>query len=225
MSETSDVRTSAGSTLMVFAGKPVTYDEAGFKQLQFVEVAEITDLGEFGREYSLVNHAPLKDRRVVKRKGSFNEGSLSLPMARSARDAGQRILTAASLSDDSYSYCIRLQDGSRFFFTAQCMSFKNSVGGGDSITGKTAQLEIDGEIIEVAGMNYELKYVAGPDGSIQGDPDQVVTEGGSGTPVFAQAEQGFAFQKWSDNKTNNPRIDTGVKAAVSVTATFAAVAP
>jgi len=225
MSETSDVRTSAGSTLMVFAGKPVAYTEAGFKQLPFTEVAEITDLGEFGREYAQVTHTPLKNRRVVKRKGSFNEGSLSLPMARAASDAGQAILTAASLTDDSYSYCIRLQDGARFFFTAQCMSFKTRVGSGDSITGKTAQLEIDGEILEVAGMTYELKYTAGANGSIQGDAEQVVAEGGSGAPVFAQAAQGFVFQGWSDNKTGNPRIDTGVKAGVEAAATFAAAAP
>ena len=219
----SNARTSAGSTLSVYAGMPVAYTVDGFKQLQFVEVAEITDLGEFGREYNQVTHSPLKSRRAVKRKGSYNEGSISLPMARDAKDAGQAILTDASKSDDSYSYCIRLQDGARFFFTAQCMSFKTGVGGVDSITGKTAQLEIDGEILEAAGLTYTLKYaVDGSNGSIQGVADQVVAEGGSGAPVFAQASQGFVFQKWSDDKTANPRVDTGVQANVNVTATFAA---
>lgn len=218
----SNARTSAGSTLLVFAGKPAVYTVDGFKQLQFTEVSEITDLGEFGREYSQVTHSPLKSRRVVKRKGSFNEGSLSLPMARDASDAGQAILTAASLTDDSYSYCIRLQDGSRFFFTAQCMSFKTGVGGVDSITGKTAQLEIDGEILEADGLTFALKYTAGANGSIQGVADQVVVEGSSGSPVFAQAAQGFVFQKWSDNKTINPRVDTDVVADVAVTAAFGA---
>lgn len=223
MSETSDVRTSAGSTLMVFAGRPANYTEAGFKQLQFTEVAEITDLGEFGREYTQVTHSPLKKRGVIKRKGSFNEGSITLPMARAANDAGQVILTAASQVDESYSYCIRLQDGSRFFFSAQCMSFKTSVGGVDSITGKTAQLEIDGEILEAAGLTYTLKYTAPANGSIQGVADQVVREGASGAPVFALASEGFVFQKWSDNKTVNPRVDANLTANLEITATFAAV--
>ena len=218
----SNARTSAGSTLLVYAGLPVTYTVEGFKQLAFTEVAEITDLGEFGREYEQVTHKPLKDRRTVKRKGSYNEGSISLPMARDANDAGQAILSAASKSDASYSYCIRLQDGSRFFFTAQCMSFKTSIGGVDSITGKTAQLEIDGEILEAAGMTYTLKYTAGANGSIQGVADQVVAEGSSGAPVFAQAAQGFVFEKWSDNEVANPRVDNAVSANVAVTAAFVA---
>lgn len=223
MSETSDVRTSAGSTLMVYAGKPVNYAVDGFKQLQFTEVGEITDLGEFGREYTQVSHSPLKNRGVIKRKGSYNEGSITLPMARDAKDAGQAILTAAAKSDASYSYCIRLQDGTRFFFTAQCMSFKTAVGGVDSITGKSAQLEIDGEILEAAGATYELKYIAPANGSIQGVAVQSVLEGGSGAPVFALANQGYVFQKWSDNKTANPRVDGPVTASLQLTATFVAV--
>ena len=223
MSETSDVRTSAGSTLLVYAGKPVTYTEAGFRQLQFTEVGEITDLGEFGREYTQVSHNPLKKRGVVKRKGSYNEGSISLPMARDANDDGQAILSIAANSDASYSYCIRLQDGSRFFFTAQCMSFKTRVGSVDSITGKTAQLEIDGEILEAAGSTYELKYSAPSNGSIQGAAVQEVLEGGSGAPVFALASEGYVFQKWSDNKTANPRVDGPLTASLEVTATFIAI--
>ncbi len=219
----SNARTSAGSTLSVFAGSPATYDKAGFEQLNFTEVAEITDLGEFGREYNQVTHSPVKNRRIVKRKGSYNEGSISLPMARDASDAGQKILTAASLSDDSYSYCIRLQDGSRFFFTAQCMSFKTSVGGVDSITGKTAQLEIDGEIVEGDVVSFTLEYIAGANGSIQGVAEQVVLQGANGAPVFAQAAQGFSFQKWSDDKAANPRVDVDVKANLAVTASFVAV--
>ena len=76
-----DVRTSAGSMLLVSASRPVTYDAAGFQALALIEVAEITDLGEFGREYNPVTHQPVRTRRVVKRKGSFDDGSITLPMA------------------------------------------------------------------------------------------------------------------------------------------------
>src|SRR2546427_10787750 len=56
------------------------------------------------------SHSPLATRRIVKRKGSFNDGSLSVPMARDMNDEGQVLLKAASVSDDSYSYCIRSEE-------------------------------------------------------------------------------------------------------------------
>ena len=218
----SNARTTAGSSLLVCPIVPATYDRAGFQALDFTEVGEITDFGEFGREYSQVTHSPVKNRRTVKRQGSFNEGSITLPMARDASDAGQKLLDAAVLTDDSYSYCIRLQDGTRFFFTAQCMSFKTTLGGVDSITGKTAQLEIDKDILEVASASFTLTYQADANGSIQGVAQQTVLEGGTGTLVFAKANQGYRFEKWSDNKTDNPRLDVPVTANLAVTASFVA---
>jgi hypothetical protein len=220
---TSDVRTSAGSKLLVCAALPAAYTIAAFQALPWVEVAEITDLGEFGREYNQVTHSPLSSRRIVKRKGSFNEGSMTVPMARAASDEGQALMSAASLSDDSYSYCIELQDGSRFYFSAQCMSYKTNVGGVDSITARTAQLEVDNAILEAAAVSFALSYSAPADqGSIVGQAQQAVLRGGAGKPVFAQAGTGFEFVKWSDDVADNPRSDTNVQAAITVVAEFKA---
>lgn len=215
-----NVRTSAGSKLLISPSRPLTYDAAGFTALPFTEVAEITDLGEFGREYAQVTHSPLSTRRTIKRRGSFNDGSITLPMARDAKDAGQALMQEALDSDDSFSYCIELQDGSRFYFTAQCMSFKTNVGSVDSITGKSAQLEIDNDIIEVTGVEYTLTYGAGANGSIVGLTPQTVVQGGMGKPVFAQPDAGYRFVKWSDNKTDNPRADGPVVANVNIVAEF-----
>lgn len=221
---TSDVRTSAGSKLLIFGAAPAQYTIAAFAALAWVEVAEITDLGEFGREYSQVTHSPLSSRRIVKRKGSFNEGSMTVPMARDATDEGQALMTAASLSDDSYSYCIELQDGSRHYFTAQCMSYKTGVGGVDSITGRTAQLEVDNAILEAAATSFALNYSAPVgEGAIVGLAQQSVLRGTSGKPVFAQAAANHEFVKWSDDVQDNPRLDANVQAAVTVTAEFKTV--
>lgn len=218
---TSDVRTSAGSKLLVCAALPANYTIAAFQALAWVEVAEITDLGEFGREYSQVTHSPLSSRRVVKRKGSFNEGSMTVPMARDATDEGQALMTAASLTDDSYSFCIELQDRSRFYFSAQCMSYKTNVGGVDSITGRTAQLEVDNAILEAAAISFALSYSApAAEGDIVGQSQQTVPRGGTGKPVFAQAKAGFEFVQWSDGVADNPRSDANVQAAVSAAAEF-----
>lgn len=221
--EQSNVRTSAGSTLFVSASKPTSYDEAGFKALfpSMKEVAEITDLGEFGRKYELVTHKALGRRNTVKRKGSYDDGSINLPLARDAADEGQRLLKAASVSDDSYSYCIQIQDGTCFFFSAQCMSFTNNIGSVDSITGHNAELQIDADIIEVlAEGDFQLTYTAGANGSIVGLASQVVAEGESGAAVYAAPAAGYVFEKWSDNLTANPRTDADVTADISVTATF-----
>ena len=69
------VRTSAGTTLKVSASAPATFDKAGYSALTFTAVGEITDLGEFGREYALVTHNPVGTRGTQKFKGSFNEGT------------------------------------------------------------------------------------------------------------------------------------------------------
>ena len=141
-------------------------------------------------------------------------------MARDAKDAGQALMTEALDTDDSYSYCIQLQDGSRFYFTAQCMSFKTSVGGVDSITGKSAQLEIDDDIIEVAGVSFALTYTADANGSVEGEGSQSVLQGAMGKPVFALAAAGYRFLKWSDNSVANPRADGPIVASLNLIAQF-----
>lgn len=144
----SKAQTSAGSFLSITATLPATHDSAGFAALvDWTEVGEITDLGEFGREYNLVTHSPLKDRRIVKRKGSFNDGSITLQMARDVTDAGQVLLQTAQDDDASYSVMITFQDATVVYTTAQVMSYKTSVGSVDQITAASCVLEIDNDIV------------------------------------------------------------------------------
>jgi hypothetical protein len=59
----SKVRTSAGTQLFISATQPATYDKTGFAAVaQFTAVAEITDLGSFGKKYNLVSFNPLGSR-------------------------------------------------------------------------------------------------------------------------------------------------------------------
>lgn len=145
----SDVFTSAGTTLEVSASLPASYDGTGFAALTFTEVGEITDMGEYGRQYNLVTHNPLNNRRTVKRKGSYNDGSLALQLARVPADAGQLILFNAVDSDESVSCKVTLQDGTIQYFTAQVMSYTTGVGSVDQITNAACTLEIDNDIVEV----------------------------------------------------------------------------
>lgn len=135
-------RTSAGSTLKISAATPATFDAAGYAALSFTSVGEVTNFGEFGRAYNLVTHNPVGNRGTVKKKGSFNEGSISLQLGLDTDDAGQILLKAASLSDNDYSFLVTTQNGDKYYFQAQTLSFKVNVGSVDQITAAAVTLEL-----------------------------------------------------------------------------------
>lgn len=144
------IQTSAGSTISIATGAPGTYDATGFNALTWQVIGEVTDIGEFGKEFNLVTHLPVGSRQVKKLKGSFNNGAIQLQMARdSAAGSNQSALRTALASDASYSFKVTLQDLTKLYFTGKVMSYKTQVGGVDNITGASTTIEIDGEIVEV----------------------------------------------------------------------------
>lgn len=141
------VYTSAGTTLTISADDPATFDASGYQAVFSASpgpavVGEITDLGEFGREFALVTHMPVGSRGTQKFKGSFNEGTMALSLGLDTDDAGQILMKAASLSDNNYSFMVTTQNGDKYYFQAKVMSWKVNVAGVDSITTATANLEI-----------------------------------------------------------------------------------
>ena len=116
----------------------------------FTDIGEITDAGEFGRQYNLVTHNPIGDRRTVKRKGSYNDGQLTLQLARVPADAGQALLISALDSDIDQAIEVELQDGTKLNFAAQVLSYTTNLGSVDQITGATVILEVTNDIIETA---------------------------------------------------------------------------
>lgn len=136
------VRTSAGTTIGISANAPATFNVTGYDALTFTSIGEVTDLGEFGREYALVTHNPLGSRGTVKKKGSFNEGSISLQVGLDTDDAGQILLKSASLSDSNHSFKVTTQNGDIYYFQAQVMSFKVGVGSVDQVTSAMIMLEL-----------------------------------------------------------------------------------
>lgn len=142
--------TSAGSTIAIALAAPATFNAAGYAALTWKEVGEVVDIPEFGKEYNLVTHNPLKDKRTRKKKGSYNNGSLTLNMARAPGDDGQADMLTALDDVDPASFCVTLQDGTKMYYQALVMSYKTGIGSVDQITAASATLEIDSEIVEVA---------------------------------------------------------------------------
>lgn len=134
--------TSAGTTLRITASQPATFDATGYNALSTTLVGEVTDLGEFGREYALVTHNPVGNRSTQKFKGSFNGGTMSVTLALDTDDAGQVICKAAALSDNNYSILVTTQNGDKYYFQAKVMSWNVGVGGVDQITTATMALEL-----------------------------------------------------------------------------------
>ena len=93
------VRSSAGTTIKISAAAPATFDGTGYAALTLTTIGEVTDLGEFGREFALITHNPIGSRGTVKLKGSFNEGSIQMQLGLDTDDAGQVLAKTASLSD------------------------------------------------------------------------------------------------------------------------------
>lgn len=140
--------TSAGSKISI-GNPPASQTLVALQAVSYTDIAEVTDIGEFGKSYNLVTHNPLGDRVTVKRKGSINNGTIALQMAYAPTDPGQTLLATAVDSDSSYSYRVTLQDNTQFYFTGQAMGRPVQVGGVDSITASTCNIEIDSTIFKV----------------------------------------------------------------------------
>jgi PKD repeat protein len=67
---------------------------------------------------------------------------------------------------------------------------------------------------------YEVEYLAGPNGNITGETNQLVREGKHASEVLATPDTGYDFYQWSDGQMDNPRQDSSITADISVTATF-----
>lgn len=144
------IQTSAGSTVAIATALPGTYDATGFNALTWNIIAEVTDIGEVGKEFNLVTHMPVASRQVKKLKGSYNNGAITLQMARDTQaSANQDKLKTALGSDASYAFRVTLQDGSKLYFTGKVMSYKTQIGGVDQVTGASTAVELDNDIVEV----------------------------------------------------------------------------
>ena len=142
--------TTAGTTLRVSLTAPGTLDLAGYTTLYpSMNVAgNITDMGEYDRVYEIITTIPLDTRRKQKRKGSYDEGSMSLVLNIDPADVGQNDLRTQSKVDANAYIAITHQDGTVDFFEALITSASKVVGGADNTYTSNVQMEINSDIIE-----------------------------------------------------------------------------
>lgn len=125
----------------------------------WVPIANISDVGEAGSESEIVIGKFVDQAYVRKIKGSRDNGTMELTVARDSADAGYAALIAAETTSFGYNFKVELNDkpaagaspkNSFFYFNALVASRKNNFGDADNIVSTTFSLAISGAIIEVA---------------------------------------------------------------------------
>ncbi len=153
------VITAAGSILSigsdVIAAPDATVDT-------YTLISEVVNIPAFGREYELITHNPIDNRKTFKFKGAFNDGSFELQIGRDFADTGQAAALVALDSDLTFNFRLTLNDDpddgsgsapTTFFIPCKLMSFPTVLDSVNSIVGATIRLEVDGAITKVDLIN------------------------------------------------------------------------
>ncbi|NLS04606.1 hypothetical protein HGP14_14705 [Rhizobium sp. P32RR-XVIII] len=152
------ITTAAGTKVSIGTTSPMT-DATTYEADTWVAIANIQDVGEAGSEAEIVIGKYVDQTYARKLKGSRDNGTMELVVARDSSDAGYAALVAAEQSSAAYNFQVELNDkpatgaspkNSKFYFSAIVASRKNSFKGADDIVNTTFSLAISGAILEVA---------------------------------------------------------------------------
>lgn len=118
--------------------------------VSWTEVADLTDIGDFGDEAEAITYEVIGDGRTRKLKGTRNAGTFDVTVARKAGDPGQDAMKIAEMANSPVSLKVVLEDGTEFMFAGLVMSAKRTLGGANDVIKVTYAIEITTEVDEVA---------------------------------------------------------------------------
>ena len=223
-----DITISVGTTLSISAALPATYDDAGYSALTYTDVGQIGSIPSFGGTAQVTEWIPIDTGVVNKKKGSFNYGDMTLPLAQVLSDAGQIMLKSGfDGANTSQPHSVKLTNATigTIYFTAEISGYTYNFGDANAITQNECTFAVKTKPVVVTTELFVLTYSAGANGAVYGDLSQTVESAGSGTAIFAAPTDPatYEFTAWSDASTDNPRTDTAVAANITVSATFTAL--
>lgn len=143
-----NVKSGTGSKLYVSSALPATETKAGYTALTWVLVGDTVEIGEYGSEYTVIEHTPIDSGITQKIKGNVSYGSLGVKTGSVPADAGQVILLAASTSPNDYSFKIEKTDGDIDAFMGKVTSFKPTVQG-NTILSKSVNIGLNSAPINI----------------------------------------------------------------------------
>lgn len=149
------VNTAATSTIAI-GTTTVCNDQADYEADSFIDIGEVSDIGEFGDTAETIEFTSLSDRRVRKFKGSFDAGVFTCQCGADQTDAGQIALATAFAADDDYNFRVQLNDEATvggtpttLYFSGKVMSMQRNVGSVNNVVMRTFNIAINSEITEV----------------------------------------------------------------------------
>lgn len=153
-----NVLTGAGTRVYIGSVNPNADESALIAESTWKEIGEVTNIPQYGKTYTKVEHKPIASRGVVKIKGSFDNGSLALDLARVPGDEGQAACRLALNDDRPFNFKIEFNDNpgdgspdapTTQLFAGKVFSYTTNIGQVDSVIAAQLTIEIDGEILEI----------------------------------------------------------------------------
>lgn len=141
-----------------------------------------------------------------------------------------QLLTAGGTADPAY-VDIPMGGQAQFNVLPDATYVVSNISGcGGSLDGTVYTTAVIASVGDVSGVctvrvsfaleQFDLTYIAGADGSIEGAASQQISYGSDGTAVTAKPIQGYKFVSWDDGVLTATRTDQNVTADISVTASF-----
>ena len=148
MAVVSKATTSATTTISI-ATPPATLDETGYEGVTtWIPLGDVSSMGTYGGQTTVVTHIPVDTATVVKRSGSVNYGQMSLTIARhSGTDSDALIAAFNDRLPRAFRVVLPTVVGEQDFFTAVVTSIQTNVQGADNILETNVTLELDTAVI------------------------------------------------------------------------------
>ncbi|MBA1200452.1 hypothetical protein G7009_01370 [Pseudomonas capeferrum] len=151
------INTAAGTRLSIgprlSAKLPATESAAVtlLEGLTYVEVGEVSNIGDYGDEVGDVTFAALADSRTRHLKGLADAGSVELTIGFDVGDAGQLALVEAQKDRSQFDYPVKVEyvDGLVDYFAVKVMSSRKTIGGAEDVITRAVTMGINSEIYEV----------------------------------------------------------------------------
>ena len=138
------VNTSSGCQISIGTTAAVASSDS------YTAIGYVSNMGEFGRVYSLIKFDSLADRNTLKYKGQRDDGTMNVELGRDSSDAGQSAVQTALDSDQDYNFKVELNDSSDttgatntiFYFKAKVMTYTTNIGTPTQVVGSKMVLEL-----------------------------------------------------------------------------------
>lgn len=132
---------------------------ADFSAETWVEVDSWETCGGYGDTAEVITTQLINRRRDVKQKGTRNAGQMTNVFAETVGDAGQTAMIAAEASPNNFAFRIVYDDipdggtsGSTDYFVGLVTSWSRDGGGANTIRMRTANVEINSNVVQVAAV-------------------------------------------------------------------------